>query len=159
LPSWTLIRNPVFRCILIIIHVSKFTLPGAIRLLRSEVMPNFSTKVEEAVVALTSLPPRHVDENDFIDASRLVYDGVREVRRAVLLNRAEEEIDTDTDWEEEGADMGEVAVGGEGGSVRPQVESRTDSVIDEYPNISGTIRAPFFVNFFVTDIGTLPGQR
>jgi catenin alpha len=112
-------------------------------------MPNFSTKVEEAVVALTSLPPRHVDENDFIDASRLVYDGVREVRRAVLLNRAEEEIDTDTDWEEEGADMGEVAVGGEGGSVRPQVESRTDSVIDEYPNISG-IRVPFFVIFFVT---------
>ena len=28
-----------------------------------------------------------VDENEFIDACRLVYDGVREVRRAVLLNR------------------------------------------------------------------------
>ena len=108
----------------------------AIRLLRSEVMPNFSIKVDDAVVALTSLPPRLVDENEFIDASRLVYDGVREVRRAVLLNRAEEEIDTDTDWEEEGGEMGEM-VASEVGSVRPQVESRTDSVIDEYPNISG----------------------
>ncbi len=107
----------------------------AVRLLRSEVMPNFNIKVEDAMVALTSLPPRNVDENEFIDASRLVYDGVREVRRAVLLNRAEEEIDTDTDWEEEG-EMGEM-LASETGSVRPQVESRTESVIDEYPNISG----------------------
>ena len=29
-----------------------------------------------------------------------VYDGVREVRRAVLMNRGEEEIDTDTEWDE-----------------------------------------------------------
>ena len=29
-----------------------------------------------------------------------MYDGVREVRRAVLMNRGEEEIDTDTEWDE-----------------------------------------------------------
>ena len=106
----------------------------AVRLLKSQVMPNFSVKVEGAVSALTSLPSRLVDENEFIDASRLVYDGVREIRRAVLLNRGEEEIDTDTDWEEE-AEISEV------GSVRPQVESRTGSVIDEYPDISGITNA------------------
>lgn len=40
--------------------------------------------------ALQSNSPKDVDENDFIDASRLVYDGVREIRRAVLMNRVSE---------------------------------------------------------------------
>lgn len=51
------------------------------------VMPNFATRVEIAVDAISSNPPKDVDENEFIDASRLVYDGVREIRRAVLMNR------------------------------------------------------------------------
>lgn len=50
-------------------------------------MPNFAQRVEVAVDALSSNPPKDVDENEFIDASRLVYDGVREIRRAVLMNR------------------------------------------------------------------------
>ena len=50
-------------------------------------MPNFAEKVEVAVDSLTSSPQREVDENEFIDASRLVYDGVRDIRRAVLMNR------------------------------------------------------------------------
>ena len=106
----------------------------AIKLLQSQVMCNFSLKVGDAMGALTSLPQKPIDENEFIDASRLVYDGVREIRRAVLLNRGEEDIDTDTDWEEE-IETSEI------GSVRPQVESRTDSVIDEYPDISGITNA------------------
>ena len=51
------------------------------------VMPNFANKVEVAVDGLSSRPPRDIDENEFIDASRLVYDGVRDIRRAVLMNR------------------------------------------------------------------------
>lgn len=50
-------------------------------------MPNFAQRVEVAVDAISSNPPKDVDENEFIDASRLVYDGVREIRRAVLMNR------------------------------------------------------------------------
>jgi catenin alpha len=50
-------------------------------------MPNFAGRVEIAVDALSTAPPKEVDENEFIDASRLVYDGVREIRRAVLMNR------------------------------------------------------------------------
>ena len=50
-------------------------------------MPNFAEKVEGAVDNLTRHPPCEVDENEFIDASRLVYDGVRDIRRAVLMNR------------------------------------------------------------------------
>lgn len=50
-------------------------------------MPNFAQRVEVAVTALSSNPNKDVDENEFIDASRLVYDGVREIRRAVLMIR------------------------------------------------------------------------
>lgn len=50
-------------------------------------MSKFAQRVDIAVDALSSNPPKDVDDNDFIDASRLVYDGVREIRRAVLMNR------------------------------------------------------------------------
>ncbi len=50
-------------------------------------MPYFAEKVEGAVNALGSRPSRDVDENEFIEASTQVYDGVREIRKAVLLNR------------------------------------------------------------------------
>ena len=60
----------------------------AIRLLRTEIVPSFSGRVEDAIGGLLAGGEGGgVDENEFIDASRLVYDGVREVRRAVLLNR------------------------------------------------------------------------
>ena len=59
----------------------------AVKVLRDQVMPKFAQRVEVAVDALGSNPSKDVDENDFIDASRLVYDGVREIRRAVLMNR------------------------------------------------------------------------
>ena len=49
-------------------------------------MPNFAEKVEVAVDALSCSPQRDVDENDFIEASRLVYDGVRDIRQAVLMS-------------------------------------------------------------------------
>lgn len=57
------------------------------------VMPNFAEKVEVAVDALSYNPPREVDENEFIDASRLVYDGVRDIRQAVLLDRVISSVD------------------------------------------------------------------
>lgn len=59
----------------------------AVKILRDQVMSKFAQRVDVAVAALASNSPREVDENDFIDASRLVYDGVREIRRAVLMNR------------------------------------------------------------------------
>ena len=50
-------------------------------------MPNFAERVEMAVDALSQNPIGDIDENEFIDASRLVYDGVRDIRQAVLMNR------------------------------------------------------------------------
>ena len=54
-------------------------------LLRNKFVPMFNSQVDSAVAALVQSPPGQVDRNEFIDASRLVYDGVREVRRAVLM--------------------------------------------------------------------------
>lgn len=50
-------------------------------------MSKFAQRVDVAVETLSKNSNKDVDENDFIDASRLVYDGVREIRRAVLMNR------------------------------------------------------------------------
>ena len=50
-------------------------------------MSKFAVRVDAAVSALGGGVGAGLDENDFIDASRLVYDAVREIRRAVLMNR------------------------------------------------------------------------
>lgn len=50
-------------------------------------MPRFAEQVEVAIEALSTTPPQAFEENEFIDASRLVYDGVRDIRKAVLMIR------------------------------------------------------------------------
>ncbi|XP_062379991.1 catenin alpha-1 [Sardina pilchardus] len=75
----------------------------ATKLLTDTVMPRFTEQVEAAVEALSANPTLPVDENEFIDASRLVYDGVRDIRKAVLMIRTPEELD-DSDFETEDFD-------------------------------------------------------
>uniref|UniRef100_A0A8B9KRQ5 Catenin alpha-1 n=1 Tax=Astyanax mexicanus TaxID=7994 RepID=A0A8B9KRQ5_ASTMX len=75
----------------------------ATKLLTETVMPRFTEQVEAAVEALSANPTLPVDENEFIDASRLVYDGVRDIRKAVLMIRTPEELD-DSDFETENFD-------------------------------------------------------
>ncbi|XP_072263003.1 catenin alpha-2 [Pyxicephalus adspersus] len=60
----------------------------ATKLLSETVMPRFAEQVEVAIEALSSNIPQPFEENEFIDASRLVYDGVRDIRKAVLMIRA-----------------------------------------------------------------------
>lgn len=55
--------------------------------LKDQIIVNFAQSVSYAINALNSQPIRDPDENGFIEASRLVYDGVRDVRNAVLLIR------------------------------------------------------------------------
>lgn len=50
-------------------------------------MPRFAEQVEVAIEALSATVPQPFEENEFIDASRLVYDGVRDIRKAVLMIR------------------------------------------------------------------------
>ncbi|ESO93133.1 hypothetical protein LOTGIDRAFT_178587 [Lottia gigantea] len=61
----------------------------AVTMLREQIMPNFAEKVENAVDSLASNKQKDIDENEFIEASRLVYDGVRDIRQAVLMNRSD----------------------------------------------------------------------
>jgi catenin alpha len=77
-----------------------------VSMLRDKIIPNFAQSVEYAVNTLSAKPIRDLDENAFIDASRLVYDGVRDVRNAVLLMRegdfdeSDSDIDGDTEFED-----------------------------------------------------------
>ncbi|XP_052870116.1 catenin alpha isoform X2 [Anopheles bellator] len=105
----------------------------AVKVLREQVMAKFAQRVDVAVDALSSNSPKDVDENDFIDASRLVYDGVREIRRAVLMNRSSDELDTDTEFEP----VEDMTV-----ETRSRSSAHTgDQTIDEYPEISGITTA------------------
>ena len=51
----------------------------AVKLLQTDVIPNFSQHVNSAAGSMEE-GYKGVDENEFIDACRLVYDGVREVK-------------------------------------------------------------------------------
>lgn len=103
----------------------------AIKVLRDEVVPNFARRVQVAVDALSSNPPKDVDENDFIEASGLVYEGVREIRRAVLMNRTDEELDP------EDVECDDYTV-----ETRSKSSAHTgDHGVDEYPDISGITTA------------------
>uniref|UniRef100_A0A8C5FF07 Catenin alpha-2 n=1 Tax=Gadus morhua TaxID=8049 RepID=A0A8C5FF07_GADMO len=76
----------------------------SIKLLSETVMPRFAEQVEVAIEALSTDPPQAFEENEFIDASRLVYDGVRDIRKAVLMIRTPEELEDDSDFEQEDYD-------------------------------------------------------
>ncbi|XP_045541354.1 catenin alpha isoform X2 [Papilio machaon] len=105
----------------------------AVTVLRDQVMSKFAVRVDAAVSALGSGAGAGLDENDFIDASRLVYDGVREIRRAVLMNRTSDDLDTDTEFEPvEDMTM----------ETRSRSSAHTgEHGVDEYPDISGITNA------------------
>ncbi|KAM4053297.1 catenin alpha-2 isoform 2-T2 [Anomaloglossus baeobatrachus] len=77
----------------------------ATKLLSETVMPRFAEQVEVAIEALSTNIPQSFEENEFIDASRLVYDGVRDIRKAVLMIRTPEELEDDSDFEQEDYDV------------------------------------------------------
>ncbi|EDW81209.1 catenin alpha [Drosophila tropicalis] len=105
----------------------------AVKVLREQVMTKFDQRVDAAVEALSNNTNKDVDENDFIDASRLVYDGVREIRRAVLMNRSSEDLDTDTEFEP----VEDMTL-----ETRSRSSAHTgDQTVDEYPDISGICTA------------------
>ncbi|XP_039486737.1 catenin alpha isoform X1 [Drosophila santomea] len=105
----------------------------AVKVLRDQVMIKFDQRVGAAVGALSNNSNKDVDENDFIDASRLVYDGVREIRRAVLMNRSSEDLDTDTEFEP----VEDLTL-----ETRSRSSAHTgDQTVDEYPDISGICTA------------------
>lgn len=105
----------------------------AVKVLRDQVMSNFAQRVEVAVAALSTNPNKDVDENEFIDASRLVYDGVREIRRTVLMNRTDDELDPDD------VELDEHYIY----ETRSKSSAHTGDPhgVDEYPDISGITTA------------------
>ncbi|CAL4059810.1 unnamed protein product [Meganyctiphanes norvegica] len=107
----------------------------AVKVLRDQVLPNFAQRVDVAVEALSSTPGKEVDENEFIDASHLVYDGVREIRMAVLMNKADDELDPDD------VIMDEYQTIEIRSKSSVQSAHTMDTTIDEYPGVSGITTA------------------
>jgi len=67
----------------------------AVQILRQELMPIFSRRVSDTI--RDSKSQKEIDENEFIDSCRLIYDGVRDVRHAYLSNKDPEETETEFD--------------------------------------------------------------
>uniref|UniRef100_A0A6A7FTJ4 Catenin alpha-like isoform X1 n=3 Tax=Hirondellea gigas TaxID=1518452 RepID=A0A6A7FTJ4_9CRUS len=108
----------------------------AVKVLRDQVLPNFAQRVDVAVEGLTTSAganrPKDADENEFVDASHLVYDGVREIRMAVLMNKADDELDPDDVLMDEYHTL----------EMRSKSSAHTvDTTIDEYPGVSGITTA------------------
>ncbi|KAF7270217.1 hypothetical protein GWI33_016827 [Rhynchophorus ferrugineus] len=108
----------------------------AVKVLNDQVMPKFTQRVQVAVQAILSgqqgQPTKELDENEFIDASRLVYDGVREIRRAVLMNRADEDLDPEDVELDENYTL----------ETKSKSSAHTgEHGVDEYPEISGITTA------------------
>lgn len=108
----------------------------AVKVLNDQVMPKFTQRVQVAVQAILSgqqgQPSKELDENEFIDASRLVYDGVREIRRAVLMNRADEDLDPEDVELDENYTL----------DTKSKSSAHTgEHGVDEYPEISGITTA------------------
>jgi catenin alpha len=70
-----------------------------VAILRDQLITNFARSVEYAVQSLIQQPMRDPDDNGFIEASRLVYDGVHDVRNAVLMLN-DHGYDTESDIED-----------------------------------------------------------
>ncbi len=71
----------------------KYWVLQAVKMLREHALTNAGEKVRKAVADLKAAAD--VDENEFIDAWCLVYEGVRDIRRCVLMNRNYDQLDPD----------------------------------------------------------------
>lgn len=99
----------------------------AVRLLSTGMMPNFAQKTDGVVDLLGRGKEGEIDDNEFIEATRLVYDGVREIRHAVLLNRGLGDDDSDNEW----ANMDDLPAGSDTASQPPTGRNSTTEGMQE----------------------------
>ena len=73
----------------------------AVKMLNDQTMPTFATKVKGTVQTINDDPDADIDENDFMETTLHIFNGVRDIREAVLLNRGAEDpdspVESDTD--------------------------------------------------------------
>ena len=74
-----------------------------ILMLKNKLYTNFKRSSEYVLDSLSCSPIRDPNENDFIEASRLVYDGVRDLRNSLLMI-PQEDYDNLCDYEDENED-------------------------------------------------------
>lgn len=105
----------------------------AVVVLRDQVIINFAQKTKNIVDALGQCSHFSLDENGFVHISTLVYDSVREIRKAVLMQKISEENDSDLEVENE---LTEYETRSKSSYITDQ-----DNVIYEEDNDRGRMRA------------------
>ncbi|CAF0941980.1 unnamed protein product [Brachionus calyciflorus] len=75
----------------------------SVRIIKNKIIVNFANSVEFSYGAMKATPIGELNENDFIDSSRLLFDSIRDLRNALLMIPQEEtdnhldEVDTQTE--------------------------------------------------------------
>ena len=92
----------------------------AVRLLRREIMATFSRRVSDMIREARN-KKTEIDENDFIDACRMVYDGVRDVRHYYVSNLECDQGGVDSEVEETTEETGEMKAPKEKTTIREAV--------------------------------------
>jgi len=69
----------------------------AIESMKNDIFPLFARRVQTALKAMKT--GGHIDQNEFIDGTRMVYDGFRDVKRVVTAYIEQEEEFNESDWE------------------------------------------------------------
>ena len=72
----------------------------SVKIIKETIVSEFAHAAEYAKHALTSRPVDELNQNEFIDASRSIYDSVRELRNALLLVPQENDDSDNMDDEE-----------------------------------------------------------
>ncbi|CAF0896434.1 unnamed protein product [Brachionus calyciflorus] len=69
-----------------------------VNILKDQLIPNFAHAVDYAVNSLNQ--QQQVDDNGFVEASRLIYDGIHDVRNAVLM-LYDNSFDTESEFDDD----------------------------------------------------------
>ncbi|XP_076345758.1 catenin alpha-like isoform X2 [Tachypleus tridentatus] len=103
--------------------------------LKENVVNNFKSQVEVTLKALSSDSPEDLNENGFIEASRVLYDSIQEIRKNILTKRTAEEIDP------EEVDLSSSCGSENISHTLMDYETNIPPEFDEYPEISGITTA------------------
>ena len=99
----------------------------AVKVMQMVHVPHFVGQVDTAIQCLLNVPMEEIDENEFLDSSRLLYDGIRDIRRAVLMGIIYDDIQSDTTEDDDTS---------EDSSDVSYFEVLQDDV-EDYPNLHG----------------------
>ena len=116
------------------------TVLEAVRVLQTRHVPQFVGEVELAVETLLEVPARVMEDKEMIDCSRQVCDGVREVRRVVMLGLEEESSEAGETTERSDNDLSVETMRQLPEQERSKILEKVEEIKTEHGNFEKEVR-------------------